>query len=228
MECENIRKEYVNKLSELLTRASGNMPDVIAEVYELIRAEENKGFALQYFLEHGDEFESTKEKEIAAYFTEEELTKISDECDQMLKGNLTKIIAEKHSQESFYRELWSRMIEDNSMLQSEKEKRYALYFVWKDGRIPYYEINEGITMSNEVFCKIKEVKRDEIKKAIYILNSEFQQRTQRSSLLDEILQACSSEEERAVLLAMILAYVDYSATQNVLSEIEEKKTEILQ
>lgn len=73
-----------------------------------------------------------------------------------------------------------------------------------DGRIPYFKLENGIKMSNDEFREISIQREKEIKKAIFILNSDFSQKTERCSLINKILDASESEEEKAVILAQVL------------------------
>lgn len=50
---------------------------------------------------------------------------------------------------NFYGELWKKAIAKSSILEQQKERIYALYRIWIDGRIPYIQPEDGLKMTNE-------------------------------------------------------------------------------
>lgn len=207
---DGIRDGYCKQLTELLSHVKGEKINIAAEVYYLILKEENRGAAFQFFLENANTIDSSKEREAERYFTAAEEQKLANDCTQLAVGILDNIIGKNLDEDTFYDELWRRGIEENINLAEEKEKIYALYRIWMDGRIPYFKLENGLLLSNEIFTEITKEKIEAIKKCIYILNSRFSQRTERSSHLLKILDACDTEAEKAVLLAHILFIAESS------------------
>ena len=76
-------------------------------------------------------------------------------------------------------------------------------------------------MQNEKFKEIISEKNLEIKKAAFILNSEYDQRTEKSSLLLELIKSCENEQEMAVLLAVILDIDETRAVKNVINILKD-------
>lgn len=115
-----------------------------------------------------------------------------------------KLIKENMDEKDFYDELWKKGIQNNPLFEQEDEKIYALYCVWMDRRIPYYKLDMGIRMPNEEYKEITVKNEARIRKAVFVINSDFSQKTERASLLNKILDESKSESEKAVILAQIL------------------------
>lgn len=199
---------FYESILNFLEQFTGSGPDMIASAYKMIRQEENQAAAFRFFLENADHFQKSG-KEVEAYFTATELQKLSLQCDQLAAGILDHIIGRNLDEDTFYSELWHRGIEEDTNFSEEKEKIYAMYRFWADGRIPYFQLEEGMYMTEENFSGMIEEKEKDIKKAMFILNCRFSQKTERSSLLMKILDSCETEEEKAVLLAQILSAVEH-------------------
>lgn len=207
---------FCKQLIRLLEHAKGEKIDIAAAVYRMIRQEEKKEAAFRFFLENADRIKSAKDEEVESFCTASEKQKLDRECGRLAKGILDNIIGKKLGQEAFYCELWERGIEENTNFPEEKEKVYALYRIWMDGRIPYFELEDGLRMPNEKYVDIAKKKEEEIRMSIFIMNSEFSQRTERSSQLLRVLEMCETEEEKAVLLAQILSMAERMGVEEVL------------
>jgi len=187
----------------------------------MICEEEDKGNALREFLEYSASETDMEIAEIPEYFTHEEIQMFTRNCGQMLRGILRKIIAEKLPKQEFYTKLWEKVIIENGILSEEKEKIFALYFIWKDDRIPYFDVSSGLKMSNEEFNNIRECKEELLKKASFVLSTNFSQKTQRSSVLLEIIDECENDKERAVILAHSLDVAEKKVAEKILESIQK-------
>lgn len=208
------KKRLDKQFSEILAHTQGDKIEIAARVYKFIQQEENSSSALQYFLENIDDMDNfeneeiSEDKELERIFHEESIEKLTKECSQLVGGVLDKIIGQNLEPEDFYQELWEKGIEENVLLSKEKEKIYALYRIWTDGRIPYFKLDEGVYMDSDRFSAILKEKRKDVKKMIFIFNSVFSQRTERSSQFVKILDACKTDEEKAVIMTQILSLTE--------------------
>lgn len=203
-----IRGTFYDQLNDFMSKVKGERADITARVYFMIKEAEDAGAALQYFLENADEIESSRAEEVEKYFLPVQVGDLREKCEELVKGILGKLVKENMKEDEFYRQLWKKGIEENAFLEKEEEKIYALYCFWMDDRIPYFQLETGMKMTNEEFREITSQRQQEIKKAIFILSTDFSQRTERCSLLNRILESAESEEERAVILAQILNAVE--------------------
>lgn len=183
---EQIFGEWLN---DVLGRIRGEKIDIAVLVYDRIRNEEEPSAAFQYFLENADEIISTEAEEAEQIFTATEVQQLRKKCDPLIEGILNRFLTENNSEREFYNRLWTDGIYGNAALQNDKEKLYALYKIWQDGRIPYFQLDAGLSMTNEQFGDCCNRNRQLIKKAFFIINSAFSQRSQQSDLLLRVLNS---------------------------------------
>lgn len=195
-------------LRDVLSRIKGEKIDIAALVYNRLQREEDPQAAFRYFLDNADEIDSTKEEDAEQIFTATEIQQLRKKCDSLIEGILNRFLSENDSEGEFYNRLWTEGVCGNTLLQSDKERIYALYKIWQDGRIPYFQLDEGLAMTNEQFGDCCNKNRQLIKKAFFIINSAFSQRSQQSDLLLEVLKECETDEDKAVVMAQILGHAE--------------------
>lgn len=180
----------------------------------MILQEDDKVSALMYFLEcRGDEDEE-EPIDIPKYFAEDELESLVVMCKELANGIIKNLLFRNLSKETFYQRLWQSLFSENSVLSEEKEKIFALGYLWQDKRIPYYNFGEGIKMSNEEYQKIRKDKKTILDKIDFVLSLDVFQKTQRSSLMLELLEESGSDNEKAVVMSHILDSVQQQARRN--------------
>lgn len=198
------------ELAGILEDAKDGRMGIFSKVYGLIGRQEKPGLALRRFLEMADSLpvlkEASEEEDDIAW----EIMLFEHKCGTLVEGMLDNLMSDGMEEDDFYCALWNE-IQESRYFKLEKEKIYAIYEIWTDGRIPYYKLPEGIQMDNEVFGAIIARNLDQIKKIVFILNAKYAQRTERSSLLIRILDSLETEEDKAVILAQILAVIDKRA-----------------
>lgn len=202
--------EFDAELDELLENAKGGRLEIFAEVYGMICKQKRPGLALRRFLEKSDSLRKRKEVGEEDDSTALDFMRFEYKCGTLVEGILDKLMSDKMGEDDFYCAVWNEIQESRYFVQK-KEKVYAMYEIWTDGRIPYYKMAEGIQMENEEFGEIIRKNLEQIKKIIFVLNSKFAQKTERSSLLIGILDSLETEEDKAVILAQILAIIDKRA-----------------
>lgn len=201
----SIDQSFEEWLGDILSRVKGEKLDITAAVYRQIIAEKDSVKAFQYFLQNADDIVSSKEQEIPQCYTAAEIQKIKARCAPCVSGILGSALERNSSEDDFYRLLWNSITDHNPLLPEEDDVIYAIYMIWQDGRIPYFQLDEGVKMTNERFAEITRKNKDLIKKARFIVRSSLEQRTEVSALLLKILSECETEEDRVVVLAQILA-----------------------
>ena len=99
-------------------------------------------------------------------------------------------------------------IENGTILSEKKEKAFALYYIWIDVRIPYFELPPGLKMENEVYQDMLDKLKPMIRKARFILFTPTDQKTERASRILKVLDELEDESEKAVLMAQVLGMID--------------------
>lgn len=215
----NISDKYTQKVLKILESAKGQVVDAVAEIYFFMLEEKNPAEALQFFLENADGTETDQTLAIPVHFSNEEIEYLQSKCKQLVSGIITNLTCQRLGIEEFYEKLWN-VIQNNALLESDKEKIYAVYCLWLDNRLPYFQIDKGMRMSNEEFQALSSKLEKKIKRTFYILNAPLKQKTERASLIISLLGECDTEEEKAVILAQALAYVEKKTAVSVLANFK--------
>lgn len=211
-----------SELSDLLDKARGERIDICAKVYELICEVDNKNQFLRYFLEY-DLKDSSDEYEIEMKFTASQIQKLVLSCKTLVSGILEKLFVQNLDEEIFYCQLWD-FISNESNFTNDDERICALYLVWANVRIPYFKLDDGLKMSNEDYAEYVKKLTPQIKKAIYISNSRFEQKTEAASLLIALLDELSNKEEKAIILTQVISMIEQRVIKQILGDLGNKKT----
>lgn len=182
----------------------------IEAAYDLLESAEEPGQALWIFLENIDD------KKLSHAFKEEEEQEMGNNYAKMIDGMIDALMKRHLEEAEFYRELWEKVIAGNIMLDKKTEKEYALYRITKNMRIPYYHLQEGLKMTNEEFDDHVKSLNKQVKQVKFIMRSPFQQKTERMSLINEILKSAQNDEERAVLLAVVYTEIERGLVEQLL------------
>lgn len=215
----SVDQSFEEWLNDILSRIKGEKLDIVAAVYKEILAEKDPVRAFQYFLQNADDIESTEEQEIAPRYTAAEIQKMKFNCSSCVKGILETALRKNCSENAFYELLWHSITDHNPLLPEENDIIFAICTIWRDGRIPYFQLEEGLKMTNERFKEISQKNLSLLKKTSFIIRSSLEQRTEVSSLLLKILSECETEEERAVMMAQILGMQERKTLTRMVSSL---------
>lgn len=203
---ENSRQNII----DILKKSSGDKEDIAYLIYNEISSLEYGGAdVLNFFLENSEEIESSEEKRVEKIFSEEDKYQYTATYGKIIDGALEILLKKGLSKKQFYIELWD-FIERNPILEDNKLKAFALFYIWIDVRIPYFEIEPGIKMGNDEYAEITKKLFEKLKKVRFILNAPTEQKTERASRLIKLLDEVKSEREKVVLMAQILSLSDKS------------------
>lgn len=180
----------------------------------ILEAEEPRN-AWKYFFENADHIDSSDEKEVDAFFTAQQIQKYEKECSELVDALLNKLVKRHCEKEEFYNELWERIMESDAVCDGENEKIYAIARIWSDARIPYFQIKDGIKMSDEEFSDIIKKNKELLQEVTFILNCKYEQRTETSSVLLDVLERCNDSKEKAVVMAKILDLAEKKVLYNI-------------
>ena len=196
----------------------GEQLDVCYQIYKVIVSTLGKeAEALRFFLENSELIEPSNEERVKAIFSKEESLELEEMYVQMINGMLAALLTKNLSVNEFYEELWGAIV-DNPILKEEKVKVFALYYIWIDMRIPYFQLDKGIKMSNEEFADITRQRLDDIKKMRFIMTAPLEQKTERASLLLNMLDTVKEKKEKTVLMVHMLAMSSRNHSHNEADE----------
>lgn len=199
--CDKVK----SAIEEALRVLEGEQIDICYHIYKLISSVEGKEpELLRFFYENSEMIESSDEERVEVMFSEGERRSLEECYGKMVNGLLEATLRKKLPVEEFYQALW-KAIAENPVLEDEKEKVFAVYYIWIDVRIPYFELEQGIKMSNADFMEITKKRLEDIKRIRFIMTAPLEQKTERASLLLKMLEGVPDEKERTVLMAQIMA-----------------------
>lgn len=205
---EIVSDEMKKGIDDILKNYSGAKENIAYYIYEEIASQSGReSEALEYFFECSEDVKSDSRTPIKEIFTDEEKLHFVLSYGKLIDGALEALLQKNCPCLEFYAELWD-FISHNTILAEKKQKAFALYYIWIDARIPYYQLDEGIRMDNTVYKKMTEKIKPMIKKARFILYTPTEQRTERASRLLKLLNEVEGEEEKTVLMAQIVAMIE--------------------
>lgn len=211
-----------NRIITLFKNEKEDLLDISYYVYqEIISMPGREPELLKFSLEKYEQIKPDEETQLEKIFTPEEKGSYEDTYGKNVDGMLEALLKKGLGSELFYQELW-KGIQENPVLESKKEKAFAFYFILIDIRVPYFELEPGIEMSNDEYRKLQKELFEEIKRARFILYAPTKQKTERTSRLVHMLDQLEDERQKAVLMAQILNIFGKSMTDNLLSDLIEK------
>lgn len=196
------------RMMNLLRTLRGEEINICSEVYKILTEEQGRGAELlQFFCENAESVESSEKVEAQQVFTEGETLDYTKRYGKIVDGILENLLRQKLSITVFYVELWAK-ITLREVFENEKAQIFALYYVWIDSRIPYFELPESICLEKEEYRQTIDKLRRKVQEARFILASDFEQWTQVSYLLVKVLDTVDDKKEKAVLLSCIMQIRD--------------------
>lgn len=111
-------------------------------------------------------------------------------------------------EKDFYERLW-RYLSTTPFLPTFEARVVGLYNCVIDKRLPYYAINRGaaLSMDQEDFeSLIASIGEKNLGRMEFILNTDFDQKTEQASLIVAMMDSLKTFEERTVFLARVIAH----------------------
>ena len=194
------------ELDRLIAAEYASDLDAIRPILKYIRDSRSNAEGIRYFMENMDIIgtavrEDDKEGLDKLYF-------YYDRYQSLIHGLIECLTAGNPDEKKFYEALWLFIENGPVILPEEDDRLFAWLFAWRDRKTPYFQMKEGMEMSNEDFSDYSKKMFSKIAKADYILRFPFDQKTQRSSQLLDLLDECETQEEKCVLMSKILSLKD--------------------
>ncbi|MCH5352457.1 MAG: hypothetical protein J1E06_03220 [Acutalibacter sp.] len=214
---------YKKILDEFLSTCSGKVQNVFFKLYLIIESldESEQLPAFIYICDKALSSKSDYSKRVdKEYYTEEQVDLADKKINKKFVPLLDSLIEEcaKRAVEpiDFYSRIWSLI--QSSIFRSKRERALAVFRVASHDLIPYRNVGIGLSMEEEQFQKIVDSLGDTIlDDTQYILKLNYEQKTQRASLLVDKLLALESRDEQAVYMAIIMS----ALKKNIKGEIDE-------
>lgn len=204
----------IEKARSLLSTVKGSILDICGEIYDIMEQSERGGRLLRFFCEDYERIESDESVAANVLFEEGEKEKYVKKYGKLVDGILEKTIRDQLPAADFYDALWETICSD-ILFKDKKTKTFAIYYIWIDVRIPYFEVFDGMRIEKEEYKALVRELIPYIQKVRFVSFGEYEQKTERSSLLLKILDEVQGEKRRAVLMAAILQMRDKMVIANM-------------
>lgn len=142
---------------------------------------------------------------INEYITKDEIAEyksiLGDIVDGLLNSTIKKCNLGILNPEVFYATLWNNYC---TIFSSTKEQAFAFYYTIIDTSIPYLYLGKPLSMENEKYKELIDKNTVHIDKIKYIAKCNYNQHTERASLLLNCLNEVEDFESKTVVLAQAI------------------------
>lgn len=202
---------YKERIKELFSKGDGRVIDLFYEVYCYVCSLESSEqmAAIQYICDNAKNFENDEKDNIIIpkHYKDgmlERYWKNANRFRSAIKELAYDLSKNNVDSKEFYSLLWNNII-SNKICKNKHEKALALFLVVDSKYIPYRAVGIGLSMENEQFNELsKKIAEKMMKDVDLILQIDYEQKTQRASLLVEKLCSCETFEEKSVFLSMLI------------------------
>lgn len=204
-----MKNNWESELKSILDKPELGGWEIISQVYDLIvRNEDNAPKVLKRFFELSEVMSidcSTRSHNRYTKAKEDELLRKYSKCGFFEK--VDELFSQNTEVEEFYSNLW-KLIKSYPDIASKKERVFMTFSVWQNPRIPYFQLPQGMKMSNDEFREIWDDIQETLTQARFVIFSRFEQRSEEASVLLDLLNQCNTKKKKAVLLAVIISLVE--------------------
>lgn len=175
----------------------------------------------QYVCEKWGTLESSGEIAPPEVISESKCEKYKVLYGEMVDGTLLSYIRlgllKNWDRDEFYKQLWMN-ISSNTLWTEKEEKAFAIYYIVIDARSPYFNIGSGLRMSNEDYSHLQDEVFDKIQKFHFINALEYEQKTEKASLICNLIEELETPEKKAVLMSRIIGFYE-DKTENIIRRL---------
>lgn len=198
---------------EFLKTADGTVFDVCAVCYiEYLRDAENKEEAFEVF-RHLVSKDVTTDRTYQfeqKYFTGDNLPAIL-QTRTVINKAINNLIEKAVDEEAFYRKIWD-FVFDDLYFSMDYDKVCALFCLAMNEKIPYFKLPDPVSISDKEYERITNECFDETRRAAFIMNLDYEKKTDLASQLLLLLDQISDLQKKIVVLANALE-VPYNRIQ---------------
>lgn len=201
-------------IHEFLAHITGPSGDICSEVYFnfLKNAPEHTIDNLLSLLTDWGDVESDGTVAVKKYYSKEEYSSTFASVQPLIKQLLGKLLEKNSEPREYCTQLWDRLTNEE-LFPTDLESICALLYVLISPHTPYFQLSEPVRMDDEKYRSIGKTIELQVKKALFALNKERDQRTEIASQLLSICKSISDEEAQVVFWAMIIGYFEIRQAQ---------------
>ena len=210
-------------LYELIKHFDGKVYDLC---YKIINESDDLEKDFQYLCENLLELPQEKEVTIKTYISEEEYELIRKIYDGRIEGILSEIINKVNygilKQDQFYSELYQKLTQN---FTNQKELAVAFERVVADTRIPFIYLGKPLSMKQKDYAEGIKRNEENIKKIIYILKTNYSQKTEEASMALNLLESIEDYTDRVIVMAQIIDLLKRGGIAGILKDLIAEKAD---
>lgn len=136
-----------------------------------------------------------------------EYERLYNEQKETVELIVNNLESKNESENEFYIQLWEQWRNETLFPTDEKRIAMLIQLVGMD-EIPYYQLSKVKEMSDKEYENRTNNIILQLKRAIYVINSKYTQKTQVATQLIEIESQITDEVDKVVFLAQIMGYYE--------------------
>jgi hypothetical protein len=186
-------------------------------LYQLIEKAppEDRPAVLKHTAENWRSAASSHEYKFSPVISDNEQKELEERYGLLVDRFLVLLLDEKPSVETFYERLYAVIC--NPIFETAAARVFALLWFLLDKRIPYFELQQGLRISNEDWQALSIKLRVELARIKFILASSFDQRSEQADLLLRELDHLEGPD-RVRLMAVVVWELERA--KSLLAELE--------
>ena len=211
-------------IKTFLNTVDGDINDICAAFYlNYLNGKTNESTAANnLFILLNWDYHSDNSYKLEPLYTSSEYEEMIKKTQQVIFQVVDNLIDEKVDEDVFYIKLWD-FINQEIVFPSSKERIGAIICLLKNSKIPYFKLEDGMKMDDTEFKEISKHCIKEIKKAIFIINAGYSQKTEVASQLLRILNNFENPKDQTVFLANVLGIYEFRILKFIQNQKETEE-----
>lgn len=219
---KNEEIECIQEVEIFLRSCSGHVLDICYSLFKILENyEHDASSGLKFFLSRYEDIDTDKSRPVGSIFKIAQVEILEQKFGDVINKFIDEKAESKVQTDLFYFSLWDEIL-NGSQFISEEEKAFAIYLALRNPRIPFFNLEDGLQMSDETYAQTFRENLESVQKIRYIVGTRFDQKTQQASLLLDVLDSISDQEVKAVVFTAIIKYAILFSSQLTSNPADEE------
>ncbi len=208
-------KIFKNKIDDLLVEKNKDIIEICKDAYSVID-DADMPELMQIFVEKI--YLILNERMSGLSNEKKEYIQVSfQKYGEILNTIILALVRKRCTVSEFYKDIWDNFVK-LPLLDTLELKGISLLMVCLTPCIPYYAPQNLLSLTEEEYARYRNQIFELIIRSKSVIFQPLEQRSERASALLELLDQCSSKEEKVVLMSYILAIVEQTGEQSAKSK----------
>jgi len=197
------------KMNYLISHAKADV-NLAAVCFQMIKnapSDAQAGMLEEFFIGYKS-MPTTGDLKLPMTISNEEERKYMLRYGKLVDTHMEELQKQNLPEKEFYSQLW-KFICESPVLPNEKARIIALFDCAIDKRLPYFMLDRenALSMENEEYQEIcKQLGETVFSKLEYVLNADFDQKTEQASLVVQMLDNIKDYNQRCVFVSRIISH----------------------